>query len=55
MQTAVNCRGDCVHWEDPSHDQDGDSSREKVDKGIFIGYFAQCCIVFELGDIVDKG
>ena len=48
----VDCGGDSVHPVDSFHERGGDSSREEVDEGIFMGDFAKGDIVFKLGDII---
>ena len=43
-----------VHTIDSFHKGGGDSSREEVDEGVFMGDFAEGNVVFELGDVVSK-
>ena len=48
----VDCGGDGVHPVDLFHERGGDSSREEVDEGVFMGDFTEGDMVFELGDII---
>ena len=51
---AVNRGRYSVHTVDSFHKGGGDSSREEVDKGVFMGDFTEGDVVFELGDVVSK-
>ena len=51
---VVDCGGDSVHSIDSFHEGGRDSSREEVDKGVFMGDFAEGDVVFELRDVVSK-
>ena len=44
--------GDSVHSIDSFHERGGDSSREEIDEGVFMGDFAERDVVFELEDII---
>ena len=48
----IDCGGDGIHSVDSFHERGRDSSREKVDEGVFMGDFAESDVVFELGDII---
>ena len=48
----IDCGGDGVHSVDSFHERGGDSPREEVDEGIFMGDFTKGDVVFELGDII---
>ena len=48
----IDCGGDSVHPIDSFHERGGDSSREEIDEGVFVGDFAKGDIVLELGDII---
>ena len=49
---AINHGRYSVHTVDSFHKGGGDSSREEVDEGVFMGDFAEGDVVFELGDVV---
>ena len=51
---VVNRGGDSVHPVDSFHERGGDSPREEVDEGVFVGDFAAGDMVLELGDVVSK-
>ena len=50
----IDCGGDSVHSVDSFHERGGDSPREEVDEGVFMGDFAEGDVVFKLGDVISQ-
>ena len=51
---AVNRGRYSIHTVDSFHKGGGDSSREEVDEGVFMGDFTEGNVVFKVGNLVSK-